>query len=351
MAEPWQEAFLDEHRLPLAYLDTAARYFDPLVERLRKAQAAAAGSLCVALNGSQGSGKSTLSAYLRVALAERHGLSCLDLSLDDFYLTRAERESLAARVHPLLRTRGVPGTHDVRLLRDTLDALLRSESAEVAVPRFDKADDDRAPRVAWTRVAAPVAVVLLEGWCLGARAVTDAALREPLNDLERDEDRDGTWRRYANTCLREHYEPLYDMFDLWLMLALALTVSAVFILFYKPILYVAFDEQFARVRGIPVMFINYLLIILVALTIVLSIRTAGIILVLSVLTIPQNISNLFTNRFSHIMIGSVILGFFASILGLILSYYLDIPSGATIIFTLVIMYLAARFIKVVTFGK
>jgi zinc transport system permease protein len=139
--------------------------------------------------------------------------------------------------------------------------------------------------------------------------------------------------------------------DLWLMLGLALTVLTVFILFYKAILYVAFDEQFARIRGIPVMFINYLLIVLVALTIVLSIRTAGIILVLSVLTIPQNISNLFTNRFSHIMIGSVVLGFFASILGLILSYYLDIPSGATIIFTLVIMYLAARLIKVVIFGR
>ena len=139
--------------------------------------------------------------------------------------------------------------------------------------------------------------------------------------------------------------------DLWLMLALALTVTAVFILFYKPILFVAFDEQFARIRGIPVMFINYLLIVLVALTIVLSIRTAGIILVLSVLTIPQNISNLFTNRFSHIMIGSVIIGFFASILGLILSYYMDIPSGATIIFTLVILYLAARLIKVVIFGR
>jgi zinc transport system permease protein len=139
--------------------------------------------------------------------------------------------------------------------------------------------------------------------------------------------------------------------DLWLMLALALTVSTVFILFYKPILYVAFDEQFARVRGIPVMFINYLLIVLVALTIVLSIRTAGIILVLSVLTIPQNITNLFTNRFSHIMIGSVVLGFFASLLGLVLSYYLDIPSGATIIFTLVLLYLVARFIKVVIFGR
>lgn len=139
--------------------------------------------------------------------------------------------------------------------------------------------------------------------------------------------------------------------DLWLMFVLALLVSLVFIFFYKPILYVAFDEQFAKIRGIPVMFLNYILIVLVALTIVLSIRTAGIILVLSVLTIPQNITNLFTNRFDHIMIGSVILGFLASLTGLFISYYLDIPSGATIIFTLVVMYLAARFIKVVTFGK
>jgi zinc transport system permease protein len=135
------------------------------------------------------------------------------------------------------------------------------------------------------------------------------------------------------------------------MLTLALLVGSVFLLFYRPILYVAFDEQFARIRGIPVMFINYLLIILVALTIVLSIRIAGIILVLSILTVPQNITNLFTNRFSHIMIGSVILGFLASILGLVISYYLDIPSGASIIFTLVILYLAARLIKVLTFGK
>ena len=139
--------------------------------------------------------------------------------------------------------------------------------------------------------------------------------------------------------------------DLWLMLALALAVTTVFALLYRPILYVAFDEQFARIRGIPVMFINYLLIILVALTIVLSIRTAGIILVLSVLTIPQNISNLFTNRFSHIIVGSVVLGFVASLLGLVLSYYLDIPSGACIIFTLVVLYLVARLIKVLIFGR
>ena len=139
--------------------------------------------------------------------------------------------------------------------------------------------------------------------------------------------------------------------DLWFMLALALVVVIFFTLFYKPILYVSFDEEFAKTRGIPVMLINYLLIILVALTIVLSIRIAGIILVLSVLTIPQNIANLFTNRFGYIMLGSVLIGFIASVLGLILSYVLDIPSGATIIFTLVLFYLVARIIKVVTFGK
>ena len=137
--------------------------------------------------------------------------------------------------------------------------------------------------------------------------------------------------------------------DLWLMFVLAVVVSLVFTFLYKPILYVAFDEQFARIRGIPVMLLNYLLIVLVALSIVLSIRTAGIILVLSVLTIPQNITNLFTNRFDYIMAGSIIIGFFASLLGLIISYYLDIPSGATIIFTLVVIYLAARLVKVVTF--
>lgn len=139
--------------------------------------------------------------------------------------------------------------------------------------------------------------------------------------------------------------------DLWMMLLLAMVVSGFFILLFKPVLYVSFDEQFARTRGIPVMLLNYLLITLVALTIVLSIRIAGIILVLSVVTIPQNIANLFTNRFGKIMVWSIILGFIASSLGLLIAYLADIPSGATIIFTLVVIYLAARTVKVVTFGR
>jgi zinc transport system permease protein len=133
--------------------------------------------------------------------------------------------------------------------------------------------------------------------------------------------------------------------DLSLMIALTLIVSLVFILFYRVILFVSFDEQFARTRGIPVMLVNYLLIVLVALTIVLSIRVAGIILVLSLLTIPQNTANLFTSSFGRILVWSVVIGLIGAIAGLITSYYLNIPSGATIIFSLVIIYLLGRTIK------
>ncbi|MEZ5072732.1 MAG: metal ABC transporter permease [Bacteroidales bacterium] len=139
--------------------------------------------------------------------------------------------------------------------------------------------------------------------------------------------------------------------DLWFMALLAVAVSGFFVAFFRPILYVAFDEQFARTRRVPVMWINYLAILFTALTIVLSIRIAGIILVLSLLTIPQNIANLFTSRFSRILIASIFLGLLGSVGGLITSYFLDIPSGATIIFVLVVMYFAARLLKVVTFGK
>jgi D-glycerate 3-kinase len=99
----------------------------------------------------------------------------------------------------------------------TLDSLIGAGSA--AVPRFSKATDDRVPAAEWEVVAAPVDVVLLEGWCLGARAEDGETLAVPVNALEREEDPDARWRGFINECLRRDYEPLYDRFDLWLMLA------------------------------------------------------------------------------------------------------------------------------------
>jgi len=125
------------------------------------------------------------------------------------------------------------------------------------------------------------------------------------------------------------------------MLGLALLVMAVFIVFFNDIQFISFDEEFALAGGANVKFIKYLLIILVALTSVLYIKVAGIILVLSLLTIPQNMALLFTRRLRWIIFLSIIFGMIGSFSGLFISYFLDIPSGASIIFSLVILYVIA----------
>jgi D-glycerate 3-kinase len=173
----------------------------------------------VALNGCQGSGKTTASDYLCASLIEEQDMNTVTLSLDDFYLTHSERRALAASVHPLLATRGVPGTHDMSLLRLTLEQLLDTHSNKpVAIPRFDKATDDRRPLSDWDRIDTPVQCVLLEGWCLGAKPESADTLAEPVNNLVRDEDPLVVWREYYNAFLSRHFVPLYPLFDQWIML-------------------------------------------------------------------------------------------------------------------------------------
>lgn len=215
----WQQAFLRQQGLAAAYLREAQSWFDPLATSLAALCTQADKPLLIAVNGCQGSGKSTLCAYLAGHLLAQHGLRVLALSLDDFYLTRARRAELAVAVHPLLATRGVPGTHDRGLLDDTLAALLsRSRPGTVAVPRFDKAKDDRRPRAEWDTVTGALDLVLLEGWCLGARPQTPAQLARPVNELERQEDPDATWRAYVNDLLATDFLPLYERVDAWVML-------------------------------------------------------------------------------------------------------------------------------------
>ena len=126
--------------------------------------------------------------------------------------------------------------------------------------------------------------------------------------------------------------------DLIYLFLLTLVISTFFIIFYRMILFVSFDEEYALTNNVPVRLFNSILISLVALTIVLNIRVVGIILVISLLTIPQAIANLFTKQFHRMIIASIFAGFIGSIAGLVLSYYYDVPSGAAIIFTLVIIY-------------
>lgn len=166
--------------------------------------------LVLGVAGGQGSGKSTFARQLVAALggAGARGVAC---SLDDFYLSRARRRDLAERVHPLLATRGVPGTHDVTALAAVIDALGRDGA--VSLPGFDKGTDDPLPREHWRTVSAPVDVLVLEGWCVGARPQADAELAEPVNTLERTEDPDARWRRFANDALAGDYAGLWARLD------------------------------------------------------------------------------------------------------------------------------------------
>ncbi len=163
--------------------------------------------------GVQGSGKSTLAAQV-VAAAQAAGLSAAVASLDDFYLTSAQRRALADEVHPLLATRGPPGTHDVALALATIDALRAGGTPPL--PRFDKLGDDRLPAALWPAPARPLELLVFEGWCLAVPPQPAAALREPVNALERDEDPDGRWRRFCNEALVRDYPPLWTRIDaLW----------------------------------------------------------------------------------------------------------------------------------------
>ena len=168
--------------------------------------------LIVGICGAQGSGKSTLAEALT-----RRFPRTTTLSLDDLYLTRAERAELARTRHPLFATRGVPGTHDVALGIATFDAL--EAGIPTRLPRFDKASDDRAPSDTWPEACIPCDLVIFEGWCVGAVPQSEEALAVPINGLERIEDPDGSWRQAVNAALAGAYQALFARLDMLVLLA------------------------------------------------------------------------------------------------------------------------------------
>lgn len=210
--------------MPEAFRRTFEVVCEPLAARAIRMRQVKKRTAIIGLCGPQGSGKSTIVGAAK-RLLEARGYSTVALSLDDFYLTRDARQRLAREVHPLLATRGPPGTHDVALAGAVLEQLRLK--GKVNLPRFDKAADNRTPRGGWETVASPVDIVLIEGWCLGAAAQGAAALREPVNPLERDEDPKGVWRGYVNEQLDGPYQALFArLHDLILLEAPSFEVVA-----------------------------------------------------------------------------------------------------------------------------
>jgi D-glycerate 3-kinase len=166
----------------------------------------------IGLNGAQGSGKSTLSNLVVEQLATAHGLRAVLLSLDDFYLGKADRERLGAEVHPLCRTRGVPGTHAVTRLEATLAGLALGD--DISLPLFDKLADDLAPHADWPVWCGRPDAILLEGWCVGLQSADVPAWSGPINALEAECDADGTWFAWSRAELARDYDPLWQRLDL-----------------------------------------------------------------------------------------------------------------------------------------
>ncbi len=163
------------------------------------------GERVFAIAGLQGTGKSTLSAQA-AKLAKQQGKRVVALSIDDFYLGHEARQRLGREIHPLCATRGVPGSQDVPLACNVIDAL--REGRPTTLPRFDKIADDRLPESQWPLVE-HADLVLLEGWFLKVPPQQPADLVDPLNALERNEDPDGTWRHWSNAALAGDFPPLW----------------------------------------------------------------------------------------------------------------------------------------------
>lgn len=195
--------------VPLHVQAPAKTFVDAVLTR------ALAAPMPYAIAGLQGSGKSTLAARC-VEAAEARGLRAIAVSLDDFYLDRPARLVLAQRVHPLLATRGPPGTHDVELAIETLDAL--AARRPLRLPRFDKRSDRRLPLRDWPPVHA-CDLVFVEGWCLRLAPEPSSALATPVNALERDEDPQGIWRGWCNEALARDYPSLWSRLPGLLFLA------------------------------------------------------------------------------------------------------------------------------------
>jgi len=217
---PVLDQFIQRHQLDTDYLTHASENFSTALLSIVANQKQAKQTFLVGINGCQGSGKSTLADYLGTRLNTEFDLNVAVLSLDDFYYSQRQRNELANQVHPLLRTRGVPGTHDMNLANATLNKLCAgaTESEPVKLPRFNKFADNPYPQSQWPIVDRPIDIIILEGWCLGVQPQLMKDLIYPINKLEAVKDKYGIWRSYVNQQLKQNYQELYQRIDHWIML-------------------------------------------------------------------------------------------------------------------------------------
>ena len=167
----------------------------------------------VGLAGGQGTGKTTISSIIKIILEKYFKLKVFKISIDDFYKTRKERIALSKKVHPMLLTRGVPGTHDINKMLDFFKKSKSKKFKNMKLPKFNKAIDDRFPKNKWNKINKRPDIIIFEGWCVGARAETNKTLKKSINSMEKANDHKLFWRKYVNQQLKTKYKKLYSQLN------------------------------------------------------------------------------------------------------------------------------------------
>ena len=167
----------------------------------------------IGLTGGQGSGKSTISNILKILLKESFNLETVIFSIDDFYKTLKERKIMSKNISPLFLTRGVPGTHDTKMLFNCIKALKNSKFKTISIPKFNKSIDDRAAKNKWLSVNKKPNIVIFEGWCVGAKPQKKKDLLVSVNDLEKYKDSKKIWRKKVNQELNKNYKEIFGLID------------------------------------------------------------------------------------------------------------------------------------------
>ena len=167
----------------------------------------------VGLAGGQGTGKTTISSLIRIILTKYFKLNVFRISIDDFYKTRKERINLSKRVHPMLFTRGVPGTHDINMMLNFFRKSKSKKFKRLKLPTFNKAIDDRYNKKKWYDLKKRPDVIIFEGWCVGAKSEKNTTLNKAINSLERAKDQRKIWRKHVNHQLKSKYKNLYSQLN------------------------------------------------------------------------------------------------------------------------------------------
>jgi len=162
------------------------------------------------LSGGQGAGKTTITSLLNIILTNYFKKKVCIFSIDDFYKTFNDRKKLSKKIHPLLKTRGVPGTHDIKFIINYLKKIKLKKNKVISLPIFDKSIDDRVIKSKWKKINYIPDIIILEGWCVGAKPQSNKLLNKAVNILEKKEDLNFKWRNYVNKQLKNKYKYLFN---------------------------------------------------------------------------------------------------------------------------------------------